>query len=101
MALLIFTQGIIYMKLKTTVQIAVATVSVVLIIGCTEQTPEADKAPQESLTKIKPAMPEVNDENCKNILQLIEDPEMRREFSSKCIRRGGFVPSPKVTYNHL
>jgi entry exclusion lipoprotein TrbK len=46
-------------------------------------------------------MPEVNDENCKNILQLIEDPEMRREFSSKCIRRGGFVPSPKVTYNHL
>ena len=41
-------------------------------------------------------MPVVNDENCKseNIAK-IEDKTMREQFTSMCIRRSNFKPSPK------
>lgn len=40
------------------------------------------------------AMPEVNDENCKPAnVEKLADPAMQKEFSSKCLHRGGFTPS--------
>ena len=44
-------------------------------------------------------MPEVNNINCQheNILK-IEDKAMQQDFASKCLRRGGFKPSPPKSW---
>lgn len=63
-----------------------ATVMVALLNGCTTDAPE-------------PEIPEVNDENCKpEIIIKIENKQAREKFAGLCLRRGGFVPSPKKSW---
>ena len=70
------------MPLHRTLFLAPAVLAIALLSGCDGKS-GAD------------TMPEVNDENCQdaNILK-IRDKEMRQEFAGKCLRRGGFKPSP-------
>lgn len=65
------------MKKSKTLQILTVASAAILMSGCFDE-----------------AMPEVNDTNClvENIKK-IEDRTMQQEFSSKCLRRGGFKES--------
>ena len=73
--------------MKHRLQLAVATLGVVLLAACSKSTPDAP-----------PAMPEANDENCKteNIQKLPES--IRTKFADACFRRGSFKPSTGKTW---
>ena len=70
---------------------AIATVLVALIYGCSND--EATSTPAQTKTL------EVNDENClQENIKKIENKQAREEFAGLCIRRGSFVPSPKKSW---
>lgn len=71
------------MKGKQLFFLALATLTAALFGGCSPESSQKE-------------MPVVNDENCKqeNIAK-IEDKDMRQQFTSMCLRRSNFRPSPQ------
>ena len=95
-------------RLSTKAVLTSATLMAALLAGCDGQpataasaTPNqpASSQPATPTTPNQPAtsaMPEVNDENCKDEnIGKIRDKATQRAFADLCFTRGDFKPSPK------